>query len=241
MKRADMKPGVVYGEGRGTYSTPDPLVILSEPADKQLWTSVWRHDGKSRLFIKSPGKLRRGSWSTNDTGYPVVRLRRGYPHFQHATPKALAALAEVTLEDFTRATEKNFGVEYEGEKVELEFGVACSLANVRGTYDGIVRAREAADRRRQAQDARRAEEKQRAELVKNALRPLLESLGVTARLYTRDYGEIPVEVTMDGAELSWLLTLAESYSKLAGESGYLQLRAQSAHAYRRTAGMDASE
>jgi hypothetical protein len=188
MKKADIKPGVVYAyqRGRGDYDEPQPIVFLNAPADGDLYarSSYHRPPGAPAFHAAHDGsKPHRGSgYSSPDVGYPAVMLGGNAP--KGTKPEDLL---KFTLAGFKAATSTTAG---DGTM----FTLITSLAQITGTY---AEAKAEYEARRQA----RREEAQQERTAADASRARAIDVLASLRAHDIEANRIPAYSAVDSITL----------------------------------------
>jgi hypothetical protein len=155
MKKADIKPGVVYAYQRRDYDKPEPVVFLNAPAAGDLYATSSYHSPPGTPAFRAArdgSRPHRGSgYSSPDVGYPAVMLGGNAP--KDAKPEDLLKSTLAGFQSAAAITAGNGTV----------FTLVTSLAQIAGTY---AEAKAEYDQRQQF----RRDEADRKERVRAASR-----------------------------------------------------------------------
>lgn len=193
MKKADIKPGVVYAYQRSKYDSPRPIVFLNAPADGVLYRERDYPKSGTPAFIKaSPAaKPRRAlGFGRGGIGYPAA-------HLSHDSRMTHQDLLGITLADFERATS--------GYHEGYEFDVITTLTHVTGPWDEVIAAHEA---------QKRAERESREQEQHEASESRARAIDILTALRARA-GIEPDRIPTYGAVKSISIPLAEAEKLVA--------------------------
>jgi hypothetical protein len=191
MKKADIKPGVLYAiwNRNSDYDTPTPVVFLNAPAAGELYMEP-RYPGTEvrTCFRRAVDgiKPQRGSWGGSTYGYPAV---------QPGTSRERVAAGDLlhfTLTDFKAATSA-YGDGY-------QFTLITSLGKIAGPWDEVKAEYDARQQARNEHSSRETVERQRSHARADAAIAALNRAGIRATRDTMLSTVQHVRLSLDEAE-----------------------------------------
>jgi hypothetical protein len=183
MKKADIKPGVVYAcWRRKAHESPSPIMFLAAPSPDALYHRARGGDETAPCFARALAHdkpQREEGWQVGTIGYPAAM--RGSD-----SKLAPEDLLNVTLADFEAATSSQQG--------GYRFTLVCNLAEIAGPWDEEV----AWDRERH----RRRDERIKQELAAaDASRARAADILTALRAHGVEANRIPTYSAVDSITL----------------------------------------